>query len=119
MGILDFEAYWLEYLHETAEGYYDDNGDFHPGVDEWLPFGKVDAEPHTGPDTVSLPDGHTDEFSFSIHIHDSRCREFCHGDRLRITNPYGEKFLLAVKGFARHQTKCVIQADGHKEPENG
>lgn len=110
MGILDFEAYWLEYLQETTEGYYDDNGDYQPGEEQWQTFGRVNAAPPSGPNRITLPDGHQDTFSFSIHIHNPRCREFYCGEKIRLTNPYGEKFNLTVKGFARHQTTCIIKA---------
>ena len=110
MGILDFEAYWLEYQQEETEGYYDDNGDYHPGEEVWLPFGRVNAAPPSGPNTITLPDGHTDTFSFSIHIHNPRCRAFLHGEKIRLTNAYGEKYELTVKGFMRYQTECRIQA---------
>ena len=110
MGILDFEAYWLEYLQEETEGYYDDNGDYHPGEEVWMPFGRVNAAPPSGPNTVTLPDGHTDTFSFSIHIHNPRCRQFHCGEKIRLTNPYGEKYELTVKGFMRYQTEYRIKA---------
>ena len=109
MGILDFEAYELQYLQETKKGFYDDNGDYQPGEEQWQPFGRVNAQPITGPASVNIPDGHTDKFSFSIHIHNPRCREFRHGEKIRLTNPFGEEYLLTVKGFARHQNKCIIQ----------
>ena len=110
MGVLNFEAYWLEYSQETSEGYYDDNGDYQPGEEEWLSYGKVNAQPMTGPTPITLPDGHTDTFSFTIHIHNPRCMDFHHGQKIRLTTPYGNKFVLTVKGIARHQTKYIIQA---------
>ena len=110
MGILDFEAYWLEYQQGTSEGYYDDNGDYQPGDEVWMPFGKVNAAPASGPTRITLPDGHMDTFSFSIHIHDPRCREFRCGEKIRLTNPYGEIFTLTVKGCARHQNTYIIKA---------
>lgn len=110
MGILDFEAYRLEYLQEESEGYYDDNGDYIPGEKVWKSFGRVNVAPPSGPNIVTLPDGHTDTFSFEIRIHDPRCREFSCGEKIRLTNPYGERFELTVKGFARHQTFYAIKA---------
>lgn len=110
MGVLDFEAYWLEFSERTSDGYYDDNGDYQPGEEEWQSLGRVNAAPPSGPNLITLPDGHTDTYSFSIHIHNPKCREFYHGDKIRLTNQYGNVFTLKVKGFARHQNKCIIQA---------
>lgn len=110
MGILDFEAYWLEYSQETRKGYYDDNGDYIPGEEEWLTYGRVNAAPPSGPNMITLPDGHTDVYSFTIHVHDSRCREFPCGEKIRLTNQHGDEYVLTVKGFARYQNKCIIKA---------
>ena len=110
MGVLNFEAYWLEYTQKVSEGFYDENGDYAPGDEVWVPLGRVNAAPPSGPNIINLPDGHTDTFSYTIHIHNPRCRDFHHGDKIRITDPYGEKRTLTVKGFARHQNKCIITA---------
>ena len=56
MGVLDFDAYRLEYLQE-GEGYYDDNGDYHPGEDIWVSVGRCNAVPAGRNNIISLPDG--------------------------------------------------------------
>jgi len=110
MGILDFEAYSLEYLQEGV-GYYDANGDYNPGEEKWVCAGRCNAVPAGARNIINLPDGQAETFSFNIHIHDPRCREFQYGERIRLTTPFGmEKISLTVKHFARYQHQCKIYA---------
>ena len=108
MSILDFEAYELEYLQE-GNGHYDENGDYHLGEDTWVHVGKVNAVPAGGMRVIALPDGQMETYSFTIIIHNPRCREFKYGEKLRLTTVFGkEQLILTVKGFARYQLQCKI-----------
>ena len=110
MGVLDFNAYKLEYLQE-GNGYYDDNGDYHHEEDKWHCVGRCNAVPAGRNNVINLPDGIKETFSFTIIIHNPRCREFKYGDRIRLTTVFGcEKIPLTVKGFARYQLQCKIFA---------
>ena len=110
MGVLDFNAYSLEYLQEGA-GYYDDNGDYHPGEDIWVSIGRCNAVPAGRNNVINLPDGMKVTFSFTIILHNPRSREFRYGERLRLTTVFGnEQIDLTVKGFARYQHQCKIFA---------
>lgn len=110
MSILDFEAYGLEYL-KRGEGYYDNNGDYHIGNDEWISVGRCDAVPAGSRNIVNLPDGQMETFSFVIHIHNPKSREFKYGESIRLTTPFGcEQHTLTVKHFARYQHQCKIYA---------
>ncbi len=110
MGVLDFNAYRLEYLIE-GKGYYDENGDYQPAADKWVCVGRCNAVPAGRLNVINLPDGIKETFSFTIIIHNPRCREFSYGERLRLTTVCGcEQKLLTVKGFARYQHQCKIFA---------
>lgn len=110
MGVLDFNAYKLEYLVE-GDGYYDENGDYQRGQDKWVPYGECNAVPAGRNNVVSLPDGSTVTFSFSIILHDPQSREFKYGERIRLTTVFGKEVIsLTVKGFARYQYQCKVYA---------
>jgi len=109
MGILSMKAYFLEYLRETS-GYYDEHGDYVQGSHEWVDLGKCDAVPAGRNNTIQLPDGVTDTFSFTISNLPRNCREFHKGERIRLTALGREKIELEVKGFARYQLQCKIWA---------
>ena len=110
MAILDFEAYNLELLEEGT-GYYDENGDYHFAESQWINIGKCNAVPAGRNNVINLPDGSMETFSFTIHLHDPRSREFKYGERIRLTTVFGsEQIGLVVKGFARYQHQCKIFA---------
>lgn len=105
MGILDFNAYNLEYL-QRAEGYYDELGGYHKptGEDVWVSLGRCNAVPAGKHNVISLPDGSMETYSFTIILHNPRCREFKYGETIRLTTVFGmEKVELTVLGFARYQ----------------
>lgn len=110
MGIVSFEVYKIEYFQE-GEGYYDNNGDYHTCEGTWMSLGRCNAVPSGRYNIISLPDGSKETFSFTIIIHDPRCREFHYGERLRLTTIFEkEQINLIVKGFARFQHQCKIYA---------
>lgn len=110
MAVLDFEAYKLEYFVE-GEGFYDDNGDYHGEEGTWVSFGECNAVPAGRNNIVVLPDGRQETFSFTIHIHDPKGREFKYGEKLRLTTVFGKETIdLTVKGFARYQHQCKVYA---------
>lgn len=110
MGILDFDAYSLEYLQE-GEGYYDDDGRYHKAEDIWVSLGRCNAVPGGINSVIVLPDGQKEKFSFQIILHNPRCREFKYGETIRLTTVFGsEVHELSVKGFARYQHQAKIWA---------
>jgi hypothetical protein len=110
MAVLDFNAYKLEYLVE-GQGYYDGNGDYQPAEDAWVEYGRCNAVPAGRNNVIGLPDGQTIAYSFTIILHEPKCREFKYGERLRLTTVFGcEQVELSVKGFARYQYQAKIWA---------
>lgn len=110
MAILDFNAYQLEYLVQ-GQGQYDENGDYEAAKDEWVEYGRCNAVPAGRNNIIALPDGQTERFSFTIHLHDPHAREFKYGERVRLyTIDRMEVIELIVKGFARYQLQCKIYA---------
>ena len=110
MGVLDFNAYSLEYFVEGV-GSYDNDGDYHPAEGEWVKYGRCNAVPAGGNRLITLPDGQQEAFSFTIILHEPLSREFKYGERLRLTTVNGmETIELVVKGFARYQYQCKIYA---------
>lgn len=110
MAILDFNAYNIEYL-QRGEGYYDEEGGYHAGTDVWVSLGRCNAVPAGIKNVIVLPDGARENFSFTIHIHNPRCREFKYGESIRLTTVFGmEEVLLTVKGFARYQHQVKVWA---------
>lgn len=110
MAILDFEAYKLEYLQE-GRGSYDENGDFSHTPDVWVCVGRVNAVPAGRNNVIQLPDGSMETFSFTIIIHNPRCREYHYGERLLLKTVFGKEVReLTVKGFSRYQHQCKIFA---------
>lgn len=110
MPILNFNAYFLEYLKE-GKGEYDENGDYHLGKDEWIPVSRCNAVPAGRNNIINLPDGQKETFSFTIILHNPMSREFIYGERLRLTTVNGcGQINLVVKGFARYQHQVKIFA---------
>ena len=111
MGVLDFNAYEIEYLSEGT-GHYDDNGDYQGNSEgTWINAGRCNAVPAGRNNVIALPDGRQISFSFTIILHDARAREFKYGERIRLTTVFGKETIeLTVKGFARYQYQCKIFA---------
>lgn len=110
MPNISFTAYSLEYFIE-GKGYYDDNGDYHKQEGVWKKVGRCNAVPSGHDNVITLPDGHTETFSFMICVKNPRLREFKYGEKLRLTTVSGmEKKILTVRGFARYQLHCDIYA---------
>ena len=112
MAVLDFNAYELEYLIE-GQGYYDENGDYHAGVSEWVCYGRCNAVPAGRNNVIGLPneDGKKVTFSFTIILHNPVSREFKYGEKIRLKTIKGmETIELTVKGFARYQHQCKVYA---------
>ena len=110
MGVLDFEAYELEYLSQNG-GRYNASGDYVKGSDEWVNVGRCNAVPAGRNNVIGIPDGQTTTFSFTIILHDPNSREYKYGERLRLKTINGSETIdLTVKGFARYQYQCKIYA---------
>ena len=109
MGVLNMKAYRLEYLSE-GEGEYDENGDWVPGTgSKWEQIGPCDAVPAGKFNTIPMPDGLLDTYSYTKRNLPVGCREFSAGEKVRLTGP-GVEAVLEVKGFARYQLQCIIWA---------
>jgi len=110
MPILRLKPHTLEVL-STTEEYEDEDGDFHAGVEEWNEYGKCDAVPAGRANTITLPDGNTLQYSYTIYL-PKDARDFSLGEHVRI-NFFGngiltEKREFVVKGFHRYQYQCKI-----------
>lgn len=109
MAILKRKAYRLEYLSEGT-GDYDENGDYQPGKSEWIDCGRCDAVPAGKDNTIQLPDGMLDTYSYTVRDLPKDCREFHDGEKIRLSGLGMEPKIMVVKGFARYQHQCKIWA---------
>ena len=108
MGVLDLKAYRLEFFAEGS-GHRDENGEWVSEPSGWKCVGPCDAIPAGKNNTIQLPDGLFDTFSYTIRNLPVGCREFVAGEKIRLSGP-GMSVVLEVKGFARYQHQCKIWA---------
>ena len=112
MAVLDLSAHVLEYLEAVSEGHNDrTTGDWVAGTEQWVTdYCKCDIVPAGQANTIPIPDGQVETYSYTIYGLPSSCRDFKYGDRIRVkmfgSNDDVREF--TVKGFHRYQMQCKI-----------
>lgn len=109
MAVLNFKPHTLEY--EVKEGGHVDKttGDYIKGSSKWLPYCRCDAVPNGKANTITIPDGSVQTYSYTISNLPKDCREFKYGDKIRISFYNGsETKEFTVLGFHRYQLQCKI-----------
>ena len=111
MGILDFRGFKLSERRVT-EGYYDDEGDFHPGTEEWVETYRCGCVPVNRENPLlNIPDGAKIEYDYTVTLPPD-CRTFEHGDMVRVNLVDHPERVYSVTGFSRYQhfAKLYIKA---------
>lgn len=110
MPILNTKPHYLFRLVKL-KGYEDQNGDFHPGEEQWEYYGRCDVVPAGQAGTISLPDGVEVRYSYTIYL-PKKTKEFSVGDKVRISffgkGATDEKREFTVKGFHSYQHQCKL-----------
>lgn len=112
MAVLDLSAHILEYQTTPEGGYFDEEtGDYvqASGESSWVECSKCDMVPSGKADTITLPDGQVEPYSYTIYL-PKDCRKFGYGDKVRVklfSNPE-EVQEFTVKGFHRYQLQCKM-----------
>lgn len=110
MAVLDFAAHTLDYL-EVVQGHDDEEtGDYVKGSSSWVEgYCKCDIVPAGKANTITIPDGQTEPYEYTIYNLPRSCREFKYGETIRIRFYGGEEVReFTVKGFHRYQMQCKI-----------
>ena len=111
MAVLDLAAHTLEYL-VNANGYVDEEtGDYIKGSSTWVEnYAKCDLVPAGKANTITLPDGQVEPYSYTIYNLPRDCREFAYGEKIRIKMSGNQNDVreFSVKGFHRYQLQCKI-----------
>lgn len=111
MSVLDMKAHVLGFLEET-EGYRDEEtGDWISGkTKETESYCKCDLVPNGRANTITIPDGSAQTYSYTVRNLPRDCREFRYGDKITLCL-YGKpetKKTYTVLGFHRYQLQCKI-----------
>lgn len=108
MGVLNFAAHTLDYKI-VAPGCDDKNGDWHKGEEKWVEnYCKCDIVPAGKANVITIPDGTTQNYSYTIYNLPKACRKFEYGDTIRI-KLYGQDSMeFKVLGFHRYQLQCKV-----------
>lgn len=111
MAVLDLAAHTLDYL-TSSEGYEDEEtGDYIKGESTWVEdYAKCDIVPAGKANTITLPDGQVEPYSYTIYNLPRDCRNFVYGEKIRI-KMFGSSEDIRefdVKGFHRYQMQCKI-----------
>lgn len=115
MAVLNFAAHIIEYESNpngsNAGGHYNEDGDLVDGsASEWKRLCKCDIVPGGKAATITLPDGTSSNYSYTISNLPKDCKEFNYGDNVRILF-YGKEEnarKFKVLGFHRYQHQCKI-----------
>ena len=111
MGVLNFRGYILSELHET-EGYYDENGDYQDGTEEWVDSYRCGCQPaNLENPLLNIPDGAKIEYDYTVTL-PANCRTFEHGESVRVNLKDHPERVYSVTGFSRYQhfAKLYIKA---------
>ena len=108
MAVLNLSAHSLDYK-ETIGGHENENGDWVQGVETWIEnYCKCDTVPAGKANVITIPDGSTHNYSYTIYNLPRTCRDFDYGDIIRI-KLFGKVFReFKVLGFHRYQLQCKI-----------
>ena len=109
MAILDFRASYIEYLDGSTDGYYDKQGEWHAGKEEWKKLAKCNVMQAGQENQITIPDGTVEHYSYTIGGLPKDCRKFVYGERIRIKQLGSEDYdECTVKGFQRYQFQSKI-----------
>lgn len=111
MAVLDFAAHSFGYYQPDVWG--DDGNGGNKIVSEgcWIDdYCMCDCVPAGKANTITIPDGQVEPYSYTVYNLPTWCKEFKYGDRVRIklfgaANDVRE---FTVKGFHRYQLQCKI-----------
>lgn len=109
MAVLEFAAHSLSY-EVVTEGYENpENGDYIEGTSYWVNNAyKCDIVPAGKANTIAIPDGSIQTYSYTVYNLPQTCKEFKYGDKIRI-HFFGQGYKeFTVKGFHRYQLQCKI-----------
>lgn len=108
MGVLNFAAHTLDYKI-VKQGYEDEKGDWHKGDEKWVEdYCRCDIVPAGKANVITIPDGTTQNYSYTIYNLPRTCRKFEYGDTIRI-KLYGQDSMeFKVLGFHRYQLQCKV-----------
>lgn len=96
------------YHFSQTESFEDENGDWHEGEGVWItPPVLCDAAPNGKADSISLDDGTTHVYSYTIYTKPG-IEPFKVGDRLLLEKYLGNTEEFKVLGFHAYQHQCKI-----------
>lgn len=110
MAVLDFAAHRLSY-QVVSEGYEDPKtGDYIKGSFTWsCNTYACDIVPSGKANTIAIPDGSIQTYSYTIYNLPQDCRDFQYGDEVKLQfYGSGEGKVYKVLGFHRYQHQCKI-----------
>lgn len=105
--ILDAYPYTLQYKTVSSSGTEDDNGDFHPGTDEFVGNIKCNAVPSGQSNEKLFEDGVARTYSYIIEARVD-CKDFSIDDSVKLILLDKTERVYKVKGFHRYQHSCKI-----------
>lgn len=106
MAVVKIKPDRLSYLI-PGKGYEDENGDYHPGEDQWVGDIRCDAVTSGIAAERTFEDGVIRAYSYEITLPASS-KDFAIGDRVRIMFYGGVEQEFEVKGFDRKQHECKL-----------
>lgn len=109
MSLLNFYASKL-YRQKKGESYTDDDGNYHPGKNEWEYCCECDVVPAGASNKVAIPDGSVDYYTYDVYNIPVGIKSFEYGEFIKLELLGGKEEILKVKGFHRYQYQCKIWA---------
>ena len=106
MSVINLIPHTLSY-RVTADGYEDDNGDWHEGKAGWSDPIECHAVPSGKADLITYADGTTAHYSYEVGRLAPDCREFQIGEDVKL-NVLGIERVFQVKGFHRYQLQSKV-----------
>ena len=110
MSVIDFSAHRLTY-QIMARGHEDpETGDYVQGETNWSTESyKCDIVPAGRANTIPIPDGSVQDYSYTIYNLPRDCQEFQYGDKIKLQfYGKGDGKIFKVLGFHRYQHQCKI-----------
>lgn len=106
MSVVNLIPHTIRYCI-VIDGYEDENGDWHEGIEEWSDPLVCHAVPSGSANIITFADGTTATYSYTVGRLDPDCREFTIGEKVRL-NIQGVERDFQVKGFHRFQLQSKI-----------